>query len=451
MKDRVFLVHGWSVTETTTYQALHLQLAAQGFHLDELYLGRYVSLEDRVDIADLALAMHNALEELLDGDWNTPFHIITHSTGALVVRSWVLQHYRGDYSLNFPLQNLIFLAGPHFGSRLAHHGRSMLAQVRFLGETGERLLENLELGSEFSWGLADGWFDPRIWLDKEIKPYCLVGDRVSKSLGERMAAKVFPAAYEPGSDMVVRCAAANLNCTRYELDCVNSELKKTGEICGVPFAALGEYVHSGSDAGIMNSIKRRTRLDKHPALQLILRSLRVRSDADYSKVDSLFRGVTLKTRGKKPGFAQLDFRFIDQQGDPVTDYVVRLGCLDKKGNPLPLPAVCHTHKNRRSPNHFTVFIDPARIDPEQTCFLEIDCHSGSKLFSYQPTPCRVDVAARSKLLSELICTDRTTQIDVRLERTPESSLFVFHPGNDPLLHLRWDRQGEITKTHLKAD
>ncbi|MCK4503416.1 MAG: hypothetical protein KAU22_10310 [Desulfuromonadales bacterium] len=39
MSQRVFFVHGWSVQETTTYQALHLKLAQYGdFNLEEIFL-----------------------------------------------------------------------------------------------------------------------------------------------------------------------------------------------------------------------------------------------------------------------------------------------------------------------------------------------------------------------------------------------------------------------------
>ena len=72
MGERVFLIHGWSVPETTTYQALHEKLAENRFDLHEIYLGRYVSLENEVEIRDIARAMHRALEEQLGKNWATP-------------------------------------------------------------------------------------------------------------------------------------------------------------------------------------------------------------------------------------------------------------------------------------------------------------------------------------------------------------------------------------------
>ena len=140
MKQKGFLIHGWSVQETTTYQALHKGLAAFGFDLKEIFLGRYVSLENEVEIRDIAKALHRALNEQLERSWSEPFHIITHSTGALVAKLWIVHHYTGRYAERRPLKNVVFLAGPHFGSRLAHHGRSMLAQAAYRGDSGKQVL-----------------------------------------------------------------------------------------------------------------------------------------------------------------------------------------------------------------------------------------------------------------------------------------------------------------------
>ena len=154
MNPKVFLVHGWSVSETTTYQALHEKLAEHGFDLKEIFLGRYVSLDNKVEIRDIARAMHRELMRnhcLGRGPWSEPFHIITHSTGALVVKQWIVQHYVKKWSEGKPLRNVVFLAGPHFGSRLAHHGQSMMAHAMYWGDTGKGILGALELGSRFSW------------------------------------------------------------------------------------------------------------------------------------------------------------------------------------------------------------------------------------------------------------------------------------------------------------
>lgn len=62
--------------------------APRGRQVVDINLGRYISLDDSVDLEDVSLAFDCALSarsERLDKGFNA----LTHSTGALVVRTWV--------------------------------------------------------------------------------------------------------------------------------------------------------------------------------------------------------------------------------------------------------------------------------------------------------------------------------------------------------------------------
>jgi hypothetical protein len=455
MAKKVFLVHGWSVQETATYQALHLRLAEYGFELQNVFPGRYVSLENRVEIRDIARAMHLAIEEKLEKNWSEEFHIITHSTGALVTKQWIVQHYKNECALGRGLKNVVFLAPPHFGSRLAHHGKSMLAQGAYLGDTGRKVLDALELGSGFSWIINEQWMDAKNWQEKGIRAYSLIGDRVDRDF---FKAKIFPAGYEKGSDMVVRCAAANLNFQRFELIGEPFSFKPVGGITGTAFGAFSEYTHSGpsnekdqgdpdKNHGILNSILKSSTRENHRALRLILDCLDVKTDADYAKVSGELAAITAETRQMNghPGFAQLDFRFRDEDGQPVEDYVFKLGAI-VDGEERPSDTVVHTHKNEIDPSHFTVFINLEVLEPHLVYFIDFNSESDSVLYNFKPDPLRV--TAESHTITDIIKKDQTTQIDVVLSRRPERNLFVFHSGDDPDLHVKWNRKGEITATNL---
>jgi hypothetical protein len=443
MMERVFLIHGWSVQETTTYQALHNKLAEHGFDLREIYLGRYVSLENEVEIRDIARALHQAIQEQLHQDWSSPFHIITHSTGALVAKQWIVRHYTGEFVERKPLRNIVFLAGPHFGSRLAHHGRSMLAQAAYRGDTGREVLKALELSSRFSWQINEAWLNPANWQNKGLYPFNLIGDRVQKRLFQ---SKIFPAGYAKGSDMVVRVAAGNLNFKRFRLSHRGGKLNPIGVIENVPFAALANYTHSGPKHGIMNSITSRSTPENHFGLRLILECLKVRTEEDYNRLRGLLAEETRKTRKKRPGYAQLDLRFSDEEGQPINDYVFKLGAV-VEGRRKPSKTVAHIHKNKIDSNHLTAFIQMKELEPKYTYFIEIDSSSESELFSYSPAPFSVEAPAGQ--VTEIITEDQTTQIDIVLSREPSRDLFVFHRGDDPDLHVRWSRRGEIIKSGLK--
>ena len=444
MNQKVFLVHGWSVTNTSTYQALHLKLAENGFDLQEVNLGRYVTLENNVEIRDIAKAMHNALKDNLGNNWKQEFHLITHSTGALVVKQWIAYHYKDKFSQYKPLKNVVFLAAPHFGSRLAHHGKSMLAQLKYRGDTGKQALTALELGSSFSWNINKEWIKPETWKEKGIRPYSIIGDRVEK---KGLISRIFPAAFEEGSDMVVRAAAGNLNFRRFELRAQTKGLKEVGKIEGVPFCALDKYTHTGPEQGIINSIKRKSTPQNHLALKLILDCLKAADSSDYDTIRKRFIILTKNTRKNRKPFSQIDFRFLDDQNQPVKDYVFKLGAV-KNNRESYSKTVAHTHKNTVTSNHFTVYFDLRNLEPNLIYFIEIDSSSDSELFSFKPDPLRITLPAYR--ISEIIRADQTTQIDVILSREPDKNLFVFHAGTDPDLHVEWNRKGEITKRKIKV-
>ena len=52
------------------------------------------------------------------------FHVVIHSTGALVVRNWIRLFRRRPS----PIANLVHLAGANFGSGLAHLGQGQAAR-----------------------------------------------------------------------------------------------------------------------------------------------------------------------------------------------------------------------------------------------------------------------------------------------------------------------------------
>ena len=133
-------------------------------------------------------------------------------------------------------------------------------------------------------------------------------------------------------------------------------MTKVGEVGGVPFGALADYTHSGPDMGIMNSIKRKSKPAGHQALKLIVRCLKVKTRAEYERVGSELAGVTRATRKKRQGFAQLDFRFRDEEGVPIKDYSVVLGAI-VNGKRKASKTVVDTHKNKLDGSCFTAFIN----------------------------------------------------------------------------------------------
>jgi len=108
-------------------------------------------LNNEVTVKDLAEAFDRALATQGGLDPEEPFDAMVHSTGMLVVRSWLA----ADPLRAKRLKRLIALAPATFGSPLAKQGRSWLGSVfkgnKQLGpdflEAGDRILE---LASSFT-------------------------------------------------------------------------------------------------------------------------------------------------------------------------------------------------------------------------------------------------------------------------------------------------------------
>ena len=115
------------------------------------------------------------------------------------------------------------------------------------------------------------------------------------------------------------------------------------------------------------------------------------------------------------------------------------------GKSKPSKTVVNTHKNKVDENHFTAFIQMKELEPKYPYFLEIECESESDLVGYE----KFHITAPIQRITELITEDQTTQIDIVLSREPSRNLFVFHHGDDPDLHVKWNRKGEIVKRNLE--
>ena len=213
----IVLIHGYSSESPTAdpasvsniYGDLPRRLR-ESYDVVEVDLSRYVSLNDSVSIADIARALNRVLLEqhpalLADG-----FHVVIHSTGALVIRTWI----RLFSSRPSPVRNLVYLAGANLGSGWASIGQGQVARWgRYVFERGAqrgvKVLQALELGSSPSLDLhlALTTPDSRMLEDFQVQEFVIIGTQADPSWF------AFPVRYahEDGSDGVVRVAAGNLN------------------------------------------------------------------------------------------------------------------------------------------------------------------------------------------------------------------------------------------------
>ncbi|WP_266158751.1 phospholipase [Dyella silvatica] len=284
-------VHGWSVTNTSTYgalpQRLQQQAAVDGMSLElaDIWLSEYVSFDDAVTMGDLVRAFDHALRDLhLIG---SSFACITHSTGGPVVREWLrAQRERpGAYS-TIRLTHLVMLAPANFGSALAQIGKHMLGQIKAFWngvEPGRRILDWLELGSAESLSLNLDYIHGSDLAADHQYLFVLTGDRPDRSLYDYVNSYTG----EDGSDGVVRIAAANLNAHHAVLASQGSSQtsdKLSLHLTRAPrsaFKLIAGAAHSGDAQGIMATAAMAT-------VQAILRCLCVNDAPGYSKLCDAF-------------------------------------------------------------------------------------------------------------------------------------------------------------------
>src|ERR1700751_3767935 len=80
------LLHGYP-SSGDAFNLWRTVLTAAGFKVEEIFIGNYVTLNNEITVDDIAEGFDRALDSR--GMGNQPFDVIVHSTGMLVLRSWL--------------------------------------------------------------------------------------------------------------------------------------------------------------------------------------------------------------------------------------------------------------------------------------------------------------------------------------------------------------------------
>jgi pimeloyl-ACP methyl ester carboxylesterase len=325
----LIILHGWSDT-SKSFQSLADYLKAQGFKVVEIWLGDYISMHDKIEMKDIGFGFIRALADQKIEIARHSFDLIVHSTGGLVAREFLRQTCtRADGTRDAtrtPVRRLCMLAPANFGSPLAALGKSVIGRIlkgwrwdlRHLGETGQRILDCLELASPYSWQLAvDDLFDPNfpVFDPNNVLATVMVGSAPYTGIRE--------IAHEPGSDGTVRVSTANLNAHYLLVDFVDPEkpvLKKrtdvTHRIAFAVFARNHSTIHDPNEE-VQHAEWEKTLLD----------SLSV-TPANYPTHVQECEHLTAATFAAHPNdpnfhqYMHVVFRVRDQFGAGIMDYVI---------------------------------------------------------------------------------------------------------------------------------
>ncbi len=451
---RLIFVHGWSVTNTSTYaqmpQALAAGASAHGLSIDiqHIHLGRYISFRDEVTMDDIARALDKALRDLPGNSDSQilPFSCITHSTGGPVVRYWADSFYGEHGRLDeLPLQHLVMLAPANHGSSLAHLGKARVGRIKawFSGvEPGQRVLDWLSLGSDGQWQLNERYLDYDC-VSAGFYPFVLIGQGIDHKFYDFLNSYLV----EEGSDGVVRVAGGNMNYRYFSLrqdrdvlvrkSPITYALKPEGPVRVPKPLALGvydNYSHAGSKMGIMNSISADDA--QAPIVQDILKCLKVDNSAGYYQRASELADFTQQQQSDKSKFCMLVFNICDDQGEHIgqDDYDLFM-LAGKQYQPQALPRGFFKDRQMNSKNgHLVYYLDADKMGEIKDGLFgfRVVARPSSGFSYYRPAEFRSDGIS----LMDLIQPNETIYIKIILHRFVDENVFRFDPATDGAVNFK---------------
>jgi len=368
----VLLVHGYS-DAAAALTPWRDQLIAHGFDARAIHLAEWRSLSDEVRLADLAEGFERALRATPGLAADAPLRIVAHSAGALLVRAWLAAHP----ARRTQVTHCIGLGPAHFGSPLAHKGRSFVGMVakgnRALGEdfleVGTGVLDALELASRDTWDLAHrDLLDPTLPHPVGRWSYTICG---TGTLAWPVAAVTDAA----GTDGVVRWAGSALDIRKLTVDLTRAGRERV-RIDGVrtrdvPMAFVEDRHHG-------ELLARPT----GPLARMVTEALAVTSEAD----DDAWRARWVGRAAPREGWQQFLVRVRDERGAPVEDYHLEFEATDRAGVRTRLIGVASdVHRNRRDPSvrAFHVRLRDVRRSTIAGLRLRIVARSGSSAVGYR--------------------------------------------------------------------
>ncbi len=478
MQRPIVFIHGYSANGKAFHPLRDALVACrerQGkwpLEITAIDICTYVSLNNEVTITDIAEGLDRAFRNhpLLQ-DETQEFDAIVHSTGMLVMRAWLAN--KGAAAITKGrlkrLKHLVGIAPATWGSPQASQGRTFLGALvkgnRDIGpdflNAGDRVLQALELGSDFTWKLAhQDLLGPAPFYDKgPDTPF------VGIFIGNRGYPGVDSVANSPGSDGTVRWAGCGLNTRKITLDLTRLPVDRDGRNqrysitpwvgcrSDIPMIALDDRDHSSSIAEPLPGM-----------VELISDFLEVSDDATYrgwleaakafgepgrkkmlehpakawalgEKAAGLFQHL-LGGNTEEPldGWQQFVVRAIDTHGNGITDYFLELFLEDEHGvlnSCQQILSDVHAYGTDSSYRCFHVMLPQGITAGGKRLIAQIHASTGTELLCYQgygdnqsmlsatAEPVQLDISGLAEKAESFFCPFTTTLIEIQLNREPK--------------------------------
>ena len=383
-RNPVVLIHGYS-DKGESFANWQKILVSNGIEATSIYVGNYVSLSNEVTIKDLAEGLDRALRREAGLQTDEPFDAIVHSTGMLVIRSW-LATYADRAQRARRLKRLIALAPATFGSPLAHKGRSWLGSI-FKGErktgpdfleAGDEVLYGLELGSKFTWDLShqDLVGENAMFTADPDSPY------VFTFVGNKGYSGITSLVNPEGSDGTVRWAGCALNSRKITVDLmVKDDQTRAGSTKVEPWS--DQDIRLTPIRGVDHGTILRKPTDE--VIELVLSALKVEDRAGYTRWNDEAQARTADTLKGMRRWQQFVIRTVDERRDPVNDWNLQLYGVDGAKRIREFSLDVHAYQRDKSLRCFHVDLDKLLKDKLSGLHLKLIASSGSELVAYHGT------------------------------------------------------------------
>lgn len=374
----IVLIHGYS-DKGESFRAWVDKLTERGCNRRNIHVCSYETLTNEVTIPDIAEGFDRALRERIGLKDDEQFDAIVHSTGMLVLRSWLAVYSKRRDRL----KHLIALAPATFGSPLAHKGRSWFGGVfkgrKELGpdflEAGDRVLDALELGSRFTWDLAEKD------LFGALPYYGAHGDTpyVYIFCGTEGYGGIRKLISDPGTDGTVRRAGCGLNVRKIKVDLTNNRVDNRISFSDWSNIDIPMFPVQGANHGSIIAEPSEALVDMvHAALSV----------EDAQAHQNWLKVASGRTRDVVSGLSkwqQFLIRATDERGDPIRDYYIQLE--GKRNGGVHEELECfdvdvHTYSGDASFRNFHVNLDELDPGSLESLSLTVIASSGSSLVTY---------------------------------------------------------------------
>jgi hypothetical protein len=378
----VVIVHGYSDQGRSASNWCRL-LTASGFDATNLHVSEYVSLSNEVTIKDIAEGFDRSLKIQAGLSKDEEFDAIVHSTGMLVIRSWLTTYA----SRAARLKHLVGLAPATFGSPMAHKGRSLLGGIfkgtRKFGpdfmEAGDQVLAGLELGSAFTWDLAHRDFvtaTPSYGPDGTTPyPFIFIGLK-DYGLVKRIVS-------EPGTDGTVRWAGAGFNTRKIKVD-----LTREADV-GTPRVEFGDWSNVRVPLVLLANHNHGTIFGEptDDLFQSVREALAVSTADEYAAWRDTHHLISQRSLADTGAHRWQQFvtHLVDERGDGIPDYYVELYMRDANGLFQEIEDFnldFHAYREDPSFRCFHINLDETGVEKLPNLWLRLIASSGSKLVGY---------------------------------------------------------------------